>query len=47
MKKTHRPYCKDIAVWTLILLLIFSSLGRIHKKGLRESVDTAARVIAG
>ena len=47
MKKTHRPYCKDIAVWTLILLLIFSSLGWIHKKGLRESVDTAARVIAG
>ena len=47
MKKVRRQYGKIIAVWILIIFVIFLFLGWINPNRLRESVDTAARVIAG
>ncbi len=47
MKKVRRQYGKIIAVWILIIFVMFLFLGWINPNRLRESVDTAARVIAG
>ena len=47
MKKVRRQYGKIIAVWILIIFVIFLFLGWINPNRLRESVDTAARVIVG